>query len=97
MWMRFLFRASLLIPMLGLLSYPPETMALLYSFFGLVFVFRKDALKLYKHANTARKILAGFIKPYSFLKICQCMRARARSSGLALTSVTVAGDSGAPP
>ena len=49
MWKRFLFPVSVLIPLLGLLAYPPETMALLYSIFGLVFLFRKDARNLYKH------------------------------------------------
>jgi hypothetical protein len=47
MWKKFLFPTSILIPLLGLLSYPPEPMALLYSIFGLVFLFRKSARNLY--------------------------------------------------
>ncbi len=37
---RFALHVSFLIPLLGLASRPPETMALLYSVFGLTWVFR---------------------------------------------------------
>lgn len=63
MWKRPLFLASLLIPLLGLLSSPPDTMALIYTIFGLVFLFRNHAHSLYQRVPgpDSLKVLVLFL------------------------------------
>ncbi|QDV25255.1 hypothetical protein [Aureliella helgolandensis] len=53
---RALLCLSFAIPLLGLASSPPETMALLYSLFGLVWIFRSRLRRLYDRVSVSRSV-----------------------------------------